>query len=221
MSWALPAAPGPAPERARLRQQRHAGDRISTAVKSLAPPAHPKGPLTHPVPLDESTNFHFCPNKFKSSVWHLKPSVLTKVKTMQMLRLADSELPVLQQQHDKRRKDRACENQPGVSTAPSPRGCDVSQPHHGPQAHHRLTRGLLPGKAHPHGKHSDTSFLQLLGRQCHVSLGPPVSDDDEDLGHRGVSAPGEPLAQKVFQSEACLCAPSSELTQEKKQSKKQ
>lgn len=75
---------------------------------------------------------------------------------------------------------------------------------------------LLPGKAHPHGKHSDPSFLQLLGWQGHVSLGPPVSDDDEDLGHRGVSAPREPSAQEIFQSEACLCGSSSELTREGK-----
>ena len=47
-----------------------------------------------------------------------------------------------------------------------------------------------------------------------MPLGPPVSDDDEHLGHGGISAPGEAFAQKVLQSQACLCAPSSELTQE-------
>lgn len=94
------------------------------------------------------------------------------------------------------------------------------QPHHGPQANpERL--GLLPWKVDAHSKHSDASFLQLLDRQCHVPLGPPISDKDEDLGHRGICAPRKPFAQKVFQSKACLCAPSSELTQqEKKQRRK-
>lgn len=72
---------------------------------------------------------------------------------------------------------------------------------------------LLPWKPDPDGEYGDASFLQLLGRQRHGPLGPPVGDDHEDLGHRRVSAPREPSAQKVFQGEACLCAPSSEHTQ--------
>lgn len=59
-------------------------------------------------------------------------------------------------------------------------------------------------------------MLQLLGRLGHVPLGPPVGDDEEDLGHRGISAPREPFAEKVLQSKACLCAPSSELTEKEK-----
>lgn len=100
--------------------------------------------------------------------------------------------------------------------APVPsRGCEVSQLRHGPQADPEGP-SLLPGKADSHGKHSDASFLQLLGRQCHVPLGPPISDDDENLGHRGISAPRKPHVQKVFQNKACLGAPSSELTRKEK-----
>lgn len=75
---------------------------------------------------------------------------------------------------------------------------------------------LLPREADAHGENSDAPLLELLGGQGHMPLGPPVGDDDEDLGHRGISAPRESFAQKVFQSKACLCAPSSELTQKEK-----
>lgn len=75
---------------------------------------------------------------------------------------------------------------------------------------------LLPREVDAHGEYSDAPLLELFGGQGHMPLGPPVSDDDEDLGHRGISAPWESFAQKVFQSKACLCAPSSELTQKEK-----
>lgn len=64
-------------------------------------------------------------------------------------------------------------------------------------------------------------FFSCLTGSATCPWDPPISDKDEDLGHRGISVPRKPFAQKVFQSKACLCAPSSELTQqEKKQRRK-
>lgn len=79
---------------------------------------------------------------------------------------------------------------------------------------------LLPWEADAHGEHSDAPLLELFGGQGHVPLGPSISDDDEDLGHRGISAPWESFVQKVFQSKVCLCAPSSEFTQKEKKKRR-
>lgn len=61
-----------------------------------------------------------------------------------------------------------------------------------------MTGIYLPGKTDPYCEHDDTPFFQLLSRQSHGPLGLAVCDDDEDLGHRAISASGEP-SEQVFQ----------------------
>ena len=66
---------------------------------------------------------------------------------------------------------------------------------------------LLPREVDAHGEHRDTPLLELFGGQGHMPLGPPVGDDDEDLGHRGISAPpGILCAEGISEQGLSLCA---------------
>lgn len=57
-------------------------------------------------------------------------------------------------------------------------------------------RGIyLPGKTDSYSKHDHALFSQLLSWESHGPLGLAIRDDDKDLGHRAISASGEPSVQ--------------------------
>lgn len=118
-----------------------------------------------------SLNSCFSPPTLKSASWHLQPSVQTTWRTVQALRLPDSELSVLQEQTTQQAKTRPILEGPGgFPQLPTPPTAMTSL---SSAIVPRLTQSdqsLLPGKADPHGKHNDAPVLQLLGRQGHVPL---------------------------------------------------